>query len=286
MKIKHSKYKNTGLIYELLVKQMTSDLVSRKDSPAIGIFKKFFSGDTALTREFGLYKIMQESTGLASVKADNLISAAVKAAKRLNLMELKKLKYELISEIKRNYNLEEFFSVPVTDYKTFAAFYCLLEAERSSDFVDPQSIVLNKTTLLEHLTTIPYVVAKEKSKDVFLEEFSKCDKDLRLLTFKILLEKFNKRYANLLPEQKEMLRSFIEAESPKKLRGLVNEKYQELHKELNEVYSKMPRSIEKIKIREAMKMIAEPVPDTEKNLDEHAVRVLQFQDLLHELKKR
>lgn len=282
MRIKHSKYKNTGLIYELLVKQITSDLVARKDSPAVNILRKYYSGSSALAQEFGVYKLVQESRNLTTVKADNLINASLKAAKAINSKLLAQQKYALISEIKDNYDVSEFFSVPVADYKTLAALYCLIESSRSKDLIDPEFIVNNKVTLLEHITYRQQ--SKDQVRDTLIEEFSNSEKDLRLLTFKILLEKFNSKYANLLPEQKNVLKQVISLGSTKKLRSFVNEESEKLSKTLTELSKGVPRGIEKIKLTEALKIVSTPLDESTKVTDDHLVKVLQFHELVKELK--
>ena len=283
MRIKHSKFKNTGLIYELLVKQITSDLVARKDSPAVNILRKYYTGKSPIAQEFGIYKLVQESKNLTTVKADNLVNASLKAARAINVTALKKQKYSLISEIKDNYDLEEFFSVPVADYKTLAALYCLIEADRSVDLIGPDFIVNNKVTLLEHITYRQQ--SKDQVKDALIEEFSTSEKDLRLLTFKILLEKFNSKYASLLQEQKNVLKQVIALGSTKKLRSFVNEEQQKLVGRLTEALKVVPRGIERIKLTEAIKTIRTPLEESEKVADGHLVRILQFYELLDELKK-
>ena len=42
MKIKHSTFRNTGILFELLVRQVTIDTLKGVDSPAIDIMKKYF----------------------------------------------------------------------------------------------------------------------------------------------------------------------------------------------------------------------------------------------------
>jgi hypothetical protein len=117
--------------------------------------------------------------------------------------------------------LEDFFSIKVESYKPLAALYCLLEAQNTDSMVDPQVFVDNKTTILEH-----FLQTKQGSStkgDTLIEEYSKYDKDLRLLTYRILLEKFNSKYETLLPEQKYILREFIiSVNSSTKLRSIVN----------------------------------------------------------------
>lgn len=279
MKIKHSKFKNTGLLYELLVKQITSDLVARKDSPAISILRKYFGGENALVQELGLYRTIQESRGIPTIKADNLISAVLRASKKINLAELKSQKYAMISEIQKSYDLESFFSVPVAEYRTLAATYCLFEAERSNDLIDPQSIVTNKVTLLEHMTS--RLQDRKQVEDALIEEFSNSDKDLRLLTFKVLLEKFNNKYANLLPEQKQFLKQFISLGTSRKLKDVVTEEYRKLSEKLTEL-SKKVSGIEGIMLQEVLKTVSVPPVDS-KISDACLVQVLQLQELAHKL---
>ncbi len=283
MKIKHSKFKNIGLIYELLVKQITSDLMDRKDSPAVNILRKYYTNSNSpIVQEYGLYKVIAEGVDLTTMKANNLINAVLQAAKTINVRKLSELRYQMVSEIKEHYDVDKFFSVPVKDYKTLAALYCLLETERSGEFVDPKSIVYNKMTLLEHM--IRRLQPQDQVVDNILEEYSNYDKDLRLLVFKVLLEKYNEKYGKLLGEQKAVLKRFMSIGSEKELQEYVNEEFSKLLSEIQQCQDKVPAGIEKIKLKEAMKMI-QPVPATEKVGDDHIIRVLQFYDLLYELKK-
>lgn len=283
MKIKHSKFKNIGLIYELLVKQITSDLMDRKDSPAVNILRKYYTNSNSpIVQEYGLYKVIAEGVDLTTMKANNLINAVLQAAKTINVRKLSELRYQMVSEIKEHYDVDKFFSVPVKDYKTLAALYCLLETERSEEFVDPKSIVYNKMTLLEHM--IRRLQPQDQVVDNILEEYSNYDKDLRLLVFKVLLEKYNEKYGKLLGEQKAVLKKFMSIGSEKELQEYVNEEFSKLLSEIQQCQDKVPAGIEKIKLKEAMKMI-QPVPATEKVGDDHIIRVLQFYDLLYELKK-
>ncbi|HMS91175.1 MAG TPA: hypothetical protein PKC87_03090, partial [Candidatus Absconditabacterales bacterium] len=219
MKIKHSKYKNTGLIFELLVKQITADTLSNQDSPAIKILKKFYTGKSSLVREYKLYDFILKNRGIDSQKAERIINTIVELSSKLDTTSLRKQKYELIKEVKKYYDLEEFFSIKVESYKPLAALYCLLEVQNQPNCIDPEVLVENKTTLLTHLTVKNNLV---ESRDELLDEYSTYDKDLKLLTYKILLEKFNTRYSHLLPEQKNILKEVItSANSTIRLRKIV-----------------------------------------------------------------
>jgi len=281
VKIKHSKYKNTGLIFELLVKQVAADTLSRKESPAIKVIKKFYTGNTALVKEFKLYDFVLKNKGVGSRKADTIVSTIVEISRKLDNEALKKQKYELIKELKSHYDLEEFFSMKVESYKPLAALYCLLEAENTPALLDPAVFVNNKTTILEHLTQTKQ--SQGKVTDTLIEEYSKFDKDLRLLTYKILLEKFNDRYKDLLPEQKNILKEFITAASSStRLRNVVNEQIEILRNTVEQLKEKVTDSVVRIKLEEIHKGMY-TVKNTQKVDDSHLVSLMQYYDLVNEL---
>ena len=283
MKIKHSKYKNTGLIYELLVKQIAADTLSKNESPALGILRKYFAGKTTLAKELKLYEYILKNTNLADAKAETVISTITEISRKLNQNTLKNQKYNLISEIKENYNIDEFFGIQVRDYKPLAALYCLLEAQNNSTLVNPEFLVSNKMTILEHLTSKE--VTKEEVKDTLIEEYSKYDKDLRLLTYKILLEKFNKNYKTFLPEQKNILKEFITSvNSTTRLKNIVNEELEKIKTKINKFSGKIKDEVVKIKLQEILKSL-EPVKKTEKITDNHLINLMQYYDLVNEMQR-
>lgn len=281
--IKHSKYKNTGLIFELLVRQIASDTIYKKESPAVAILKKYYNDKSAIGKEYKLYEFVEKQTKLNPTKAETVLTTVLEMAKRLDQNKLKSTKYDLIKEIKDHYNLEEFFTIKVNNYKTHAALYCLMEIANASELIDPQAIVENKTTILEHLTGA--AINQSAVRDNLIEQYSKYDKDLRLLTYKILLEKFNKRYANLLPEQKNILREFIQSvSSSKKLYNFVNEQLVNIKNTLEENKNKVADDIIKIKLQEVINSI-KPLDKSEKISDSHLVSLMQYYDLVSELSK-
>jgi len=282
MRIKHSKYKNTGLIFELLVKQIAADTLSKKDSSAVSLIKKYFTGKTSLTREFKLYEFILKNRGVSQMKAENIVSTIIEVSRKIDTVALKKLKYNLIKEIKDNYNVEEFFAIKVRDYKPLAALYCLLEAQNALDVINPDILVSNKVTILEHLTSAPQ--SEEAAKDTLIEEYSKYDKDLKLLTFKILLEKFNSNYKSLLPEQKSILREFITSVSSNtRLRNIVNEELTKVATAVKELKNNVKDEVVKIKLEEVYKSI-KPLSKIEKISDNHLVNLMQYYELINELK--
>lgn len=283
MRIKHSKYKNTGLIFELLVKQIAADTLNKKDSPAVAILKKFFTGKTALVREFKLYEFILKNKSVSQNKAESIVSTIIEVSRSLDREVVKKQKYSLIKEIKEHYNIQDFFSISVKDYKPLAALYCLMEAHKVADIVDPNILVNNKTTILEHLTKSSQ--NKIEVRDTLIEEYSKYDKDLKLLTFKILLEKFNSKYETLLPEQKNILKEFITSvDSSTRLRTIVNEELEKLVSKIVALSEVTSDDIIKIKLQEVVKSI-KPLSKRDKVNDNHLVNIMQYYELIKELKE-
>jgi|TARA_R100000081_G_scaffold19018_1_gene7944 hypothetical protein len=282
MKIKHSKFRNTGLIFELLVKQIAADTLSKKDSSAVGIIRKFYTGKTTLAKEFKLYEFILRNKNVSTQKASNIISTITEISRKLNQDILKKQKYQLIAEIKKSYNIEEFFNIQVSDYKPLAALYCLLEAQNNDQLVDPDYLVNNRTTILEHLTSNE--VSKSDVEDSVIQEFAKYDKDLKLLTFKILLEKFNDRYKDFSPEHKNILREFITSvNSTTRLRNVINEELGKISKAVTKLIPSIKNDVIKIKLEEVAKNII-PISKKEKVSDTHLVNIMQYYDLIKELK--
>lgn len=283
MKIKHNKFRNTGLIYELLVKQIAADTLAGKESPAVKILRKFYTGSSFLVKEFKLYDYILKNKGISQNKAESILSSIVDISRKLDQSSLRNQKYELVKEIKNHYSVEEFFSIKVRDYKPLAALYCLLEAQNNNELVDPNIFVNNKVTILEHLTSNEQ--DKDEVKDTLVEDYSKYDKDLKLLTYKILLEKFNTKYDNLLPEQKNVLREFITSiNSTVKLRNSVNERIEEIRTDITAATVKVNNEVVKIKLNEVLKGI-KPLSNKERVDDNVLVNLMQYYELIAELRQ-
>ena len=281
MRIKHSKFRNTGLIFELLVKQIAVDTLNNKDSAAVKIMRENFTGKSILGKEYKLYEFITKNKGVNQSKAEAIVSTIIEVSRRLSQPALKQAKYKLIADIKEAYNIEEFFGMQVRDYKALAALYCLMEAQNNSDIVNPQVLVNNKTTILEHLTKERQ--SEEKVKDTLIEEYSKYDKDLRLLTMKMLLERFNETYKDLLPEQKRVLKEFItSANSNRRLLTVVNEEMEKLAGQIAKLAKNVNNKVVKIKLDEISKSI-KPLTAKDKITDAHLVNLMQYYDLVNEL---
>ena len=279
MKIKHSKYKNTGILFELLVRQITADTLKGGDSPAIDILKKYFV-KSELSREYRLYESILKSKVLSESHANVYIETTISNSKHLNRSILKKQKYNLINEIKQNYDLATFFGSKLSNYKVLASIYTLMESN-SSTSPDNKQLINNKINLLEHLTKKESNLLE--TKETVLQEFSTYDKDVRSLTYRILLEKFNEKYDSLSSDQKQVLKEYINSvDSTPGLRKFYNTKISELKNKLLEGSKNVKDKATKIKIVEISKMLIE-LDKTSKVGDDNLVDLLQYYELVKEI---
>ena len=281
MKIKHSKFKNTGILFELLVRQIASDTVSNKDSAAIGLVKKYFS-KSELAKEYKLYQALITPKNLSEAKAETFVNSTLEASLRLNKTALRKEKYNLIKEIRENYDLEEFFKAKINNYKQYAAAFNLIEAHNSLEFTEPQQIIDNKITLLEHITRKE--VDKESVKDRVMEEYGNMDKGTRILAYRMLLEKFNSKYATLSDKQKGVLKEFINnISNTTKLREFVNSNFKTITEEITALIPTISDKTTQIKLAEVITLL-HPLDKTQSVKDENIISLLQYHQLIDEIK--
>jgi hypothetical protein len=279
--IKHSKYKNTGILFELLVRQATSDLMSNTESKAIKIFKKFFT-NTELGKEYNLYSTVLNAPKLNETKAEILITTIVEQSKKLDRVKLDREKYNLIKEIKKHYDLDNFFKAKIETYKIYASTFTLIENQVSKEFSDTKQLVTNKLTLLEHITKESLTERKVASKVV--EEFMKEDKEIRILAYKILVEKFNEKYSGLSIEQKDLLKEYINNVSDTtKLKTYLNTRLLEVKTELIGLKETSKDKVLQIKLNEVLNFI-KPIGANDNIKDEVLIGLMQYYQLISELK--
>ena len=282
MRIKHSKFKNTGLLFELLVRTITSDTLNGKESQAVNILKKYFV-NTELGKEYKLYETVFKKSTISEGKANIILNTVLETSRKLNRSALRREKYNIIKELKEYYNLEELFKTKINNYKPLASLYTLFEIFNSKDITNPNQIVDNRVSIMEYLTKSE--INKENVKEDILEEFKSYDKDLRILTYRVLLEKFNDKYSNLNLSQKTVLKEFINnVDNTSNLKNFYNTKINEIKITLNSEIKNVKDKATKIKLKEVSKYSKE-VDKRQRINNDNLVDLLQYYSLLEELKQ-
>jgi len=276
MKVKHSKYKNTGILFELLTRQLTSDTIRGTQTKSLSFLKKHFNSKTELLKEYKIYHTLATQKYNKDSQATMLIETLLDTHGKLNKSQLRREKFNLIKEIKDTYNVNDFFKAKITDYKVMASVFNLLENRNAT----PLSIVDSKVTLLEHITRKPTTIKG----DIVLENFNKQDKDTRLLTYKVLLEKFNDKYSDLQDNQKTLLKEYVNSvtNSPS-LKSYINQEIKEVKKIITGYSKKVKDKAVVVKLTETKGMIKPLCKKTSVN-DDNVINLLNYYELVNELK--
>jgi hypothetical protein len=277
MKPKHSKYKNTGILFELLTRQITSETISNNSPKAVGILKKFFSNNSALLKEYQIYHALLNKKFNKEANATVLLETLINAHDKLNKSTLRRERYNLVREIKDNYNLEDFFKAKINNYKIYASIYNLLENKTTN----PLYIVDSKVIILEHITGKG--LPNKPKKDMVMEEYEKFDKETRALTYKMLMEKFNEKYSGLNNNQRTLLKEYVYniSNSPK-LKRFINEEINNVKIEIKKL-SKNTDKVIQIKLNEVAGLI-KPLCKKSSVHDDNVINLLNYYELISELK--
>ena len=279
MKVKHSKFKNTAILFELLVKQITHEVLSNSTkNVSEKIIKEFFSSNKELAKELRLYNQIVKEKYSSIDDAKLFLEEVAKERVKLDENKLNREKYNLIKTIKESYDLDKFLSSNLQNYKLLASVYKIFETKTLGRKVEIRDFIDSNNTILEHVTNKRIAT---KPTDTLYESFKQQSEDLRLLTYKLLIENFNKKYSNLDDSQKGLLREFINnvtntSTFPKFIEEETKKVLSNLVKESKTVNDK----VTKIKISEMIKLYK-----SEKFLKENQEKQVSVLMLTYELLK-
>ena len=281
-KLKHSKIKNTSILFELLTRQITADVLAGKSTKSVKIVKKFFNENTELGKELQLYRLLSEKHYESESRANNLMGVVLKSRKKINNSKLRNEKYNLIKEIKENYNVDDFFNGRISNYKLLASIYNVFQAETVDKVFNPEQTINAKFTVLEHITSKK--ISSTEAKAQVLKEYNKSDKDLRLLTYQILVDKFNKKYKKLNESQKNLLKNYINnVSNTNSLKEFVDSESKTIKKELKQHLPKISDKITKIKLTEAVNQIGNLTKGKVVN-EKQVLTLMRYYELVKEIK--
>ena len=270
--VKHSKFKNTGLLFELLVRQVASDVMNGLDSNALKLINRHFSPQSQLTKELKLYRSLSEEKFASEKKAEMFVDACITSRNRLVESALRREKYNLIKDIKKAFVTESFLKSKIKNYKVQASIYKLFE---SSDFEDPKSLVDNRFVIIEHIMA---------NKPAQVKEVVKENKDIRILASKLMIDKFNKKYSTLSNNQQKMLREYINnVTNTVTLKDYIKGESRSLISELSKLKNRVPNKILRIKITEVTSLLKD-LSERHSIKDKDVLTMLRYYELVKELK--
>jgi hypothetical protein len=285
-KLSHSKYRNTGILFELLVRQVTADILNGSDdSNANKILRTFFSESTMLGKENRLYRIIIEEKIKDQVNADRLLNTVVSTRKKLNESELLLQKYNLIKEIKANYPLDDFLKGNIQNYKLLASVYKIFEDAVTQVQCDPRELFKARGCIVEHMVTkaSPTKLISEDEKVDLIKVYQQQNEDVRLLAYKILVDSFNSKYKGLNEKQQVLIREYINnVSNTNSLRQYINSEVPVVSKQLTELKSSVYSNVVRIKIDETITQLGK-IAKGSLVKDNHVMAMMLSYELIKEL---
>jgi len=281
--IKHSKFRNTGFLFELLVRQVTSDILNNRKGIAEGLLKKYFNSKTELSTELKLYQFIVSERYNSENRAERFVDAVVESRAKLDEKKILKEKYNLIKEIKDNYSIEEFLRSQIPNYKVLASVYKIFEYKTNTEQnYDPKDFVNTKYTLVEHLIG-KTPTTKALSESTIQTDLRKEDKEIQLLSYKMLVDSFNQKYSNLNDKQKGLLKEYINSfTNSDTLKVHFTTEVKSLIKEFKAVVSKISDKVTKIKLTETINQLNK-ISNITKVKDSHITSLMMCYELEKEL---
>tara|TARA_B100000963_G_scaffold361030_1_gene394469 strand:- start:2392 stop:3246 length:855 start_codon:yes stop_codon:yes gene_type:complete len=276
-KLKHSKYKNTAILFEILVRKLTSESMTSDKSVTIDIIKKYFGKNSELSKELQLYNSLIKEQFKSEAKALDFMRSCKETHNKLNKSLIKRQRYNLVKEISNNFIFEKISKIRIKNYKQLASVYKLFEYKESSN---PKQLLECKDVILDHL-----LISQTKSikKDIVIETFKNQDKDVRLLTYKLLVDKFNNKYSNLNESQKDLLNNYItNVNDTEALKEYIHKVIPQIKTKLKKHTKLITDKVTKIKIEKLSEMLCNV--ETIKTIKEsHVLSLLRYFDLIQEL---
>ena len=279
-KLKHSKYKNTGILFEMLVRKLTSETLSSDKSVTIDIIKKYFGKNTELSQELNLYNsLLKEHRFKTEASAYEFIRMIKSAHDKINQNSLRRQRYNLVKEISEKFKFEDISKIHINNYKVLASINMIFEHEESDNplqLMECKRVVASNTLLTETTNT---------NKDLVIEKFQTQSKDMRLLTYKLLVDKFNEKYAGLTEDQKQLLNKFVtNVNDTTMLREYVQKIIPNIKKQLFAEAKRIDDKVVKIKVEKLSEMLCN-VENIKVIKESHILSLLRYFDLIKELKE-
>ena len=278
-KLKHSKYKNTGILFELLVRKLTSETLSSNKSVTIDIIKKYFGKNTELSKELHLYNSLIKEQFRSEALGLDYIRTIKATYDTLNQSVLKRQRYNLIKEISEKFVFDNMAKTHVTNYKVLASAYMIFEYAETDN---PKQLMECKSAIIANGLQGKKLVER---KDPVIESFESQTKDIRLLTYKLIIDKFNEKYSGLDESQKQLLNKYIvNVNDTVALKDYIQSIIPKIKTQLSEHANQITDKATKIKVNKLSEMLC-TVENMKTIKESHVLSLLRYFDLIRELKE-
>lgn len=272
-RLKHKKLKNTGLLYEFLLRQITSDILQGKAPVSLNVIRKHFKNGTPLQEELQLYNMLLSKKVSDTSLAVRFIDAAISSRNSLNLQELNKQKYHLIKDISKLYEEKDLFRTRVENYPMYASIGILFENKEVDNLIEYTDKKVRLSEFLLKENTAP----KTEEVSTTLENI---DPELRSIVVRVLIEKINKKWDNLHSNQKRVLRHYLYNLSNVNSTDFLKEEVSNIRKELTAVKTTEP--VLEAKIKELLNLL-QPLENITVVEESHYLLMLRYYELINEL---
>lgn len=276
-KLKHSKYRNTAILFEILVRKLTSETLTSDKSQTIDIIKKYFGKNTELAKEMRLYNAMLKEQFNSEAQALEYIRSLKEAYNKLNKSVLKRQRYNLVKELSENFNINQISKMRISNYKSLASAYIIFEYAESDN---PKQILESKNYIISNIITES---KKSDNVDHVLETFAAQPKESRMLATKIMIDKFNSKYSGLDENQKNLLQKYItHVHDTETLKEYIQETIPNIKIKLKEHATKITDPATRIKVQRLSEMLCD-IENINVVKESHVLNLLRYFDLLREL---
>jgi hypothetical protein len=274
-KLKHSKVKNTGVIFEILTRLLVTETLNQSEQKSLRLIKRHFGKNSELLRELLLYQSLQERAKSPG-SATRMVDIVLDSYRTLSRPKLSREKYNLIGDIQKIYDINEFFSTRVSNYKLLASIYKMMEYAPSDN---PSEHINCREFIVESLSSTPSEEQENETEALWKQQPS----DVRKLGFKIIVERFDRKYQGLSERQRGLLSRYINSNTTsEEFRNYVYTEVTHLRSELSKVADQIVDDVLTIKVREAVNL-TETILASRVVKDEHLSAMLKYYELIEVL---
>ena len=276
-KLKHSKYKNTAILFEMLVRKLTSETLSSNKTVTADLIKKYFGKNTELSKELYLYNTLLKEQFKSEAQGLDYIRTVKLSYAKLNQSALKRQRYNLVKEISEKFIFANMSKMHITNYKVLASVYMLFEYDETDNLkqlLECKNVILQNNLITSRIKVI---------KDPLMEQYETQPKDIRLLTYKLLVDKFNDKYAGLDNSQKQLLNKYIvNVNDTEALKEYIQTVIPKIKTQLSEHVKHITDKVTKIKVEKLSEMLC-TVENMKTIKESHVLSLLRYFDLIREL---